>query len=51
MLSTEEEMVVQRARIVANATFEVGARYIREAEVATLASGFHILDQEVKNGD
>lgn len=50
-MNSSEQAAVERARDVATAVFEVGARYIREAEVSDLALGFHILDQEVKNGD
>lgn len=51
MLSTTEAASVDTARKVADAVFHVGARYIREAEVAALADGFHILDKEVTSGD
>ena len=46
MTPTEEASVI-RAREVADAVFHTGPRYVIEAQVETLARGFHILDKEV----
>ena len=51
MLTPTDTVSVDRARFVADAVFHMGARYIREDEVAALADGFHILDKEVTSGD